>query len=324
MNRFFFAYLWLLFAFACNQPVTKVPEPEKENRQKQPDGPRLLILGTLQDGGAPHAGCTKACCAALFSKPDNTRKVVALGLIDPANKQTFLFEATPDLATQMKELKTEAGFKTHEAPDGIFLTHAHIGHYAGLMYLGREAMNTRAVKVYAMPKMKLFLENNGPWNQLVKLKNIFINSLEENKTIAFSSSFSVTPFTVPHRDEYSKTIGYLIQGPHKSALFIPDIDKWEKWHKSIIEVIHQVDYAFIDGTFYDANEINNRNIKEIPHPFVIESMKLFENLPATEKSKIYFIHLNHTNPLLLHGSEANQQVFSHGMHVATKGDAFQL
>ncbi|MHA1989269.1 MAG: MBL fold metallo-hydrolase, partial [Promethearchaeota archaeon] len=253
-------------------------------------------MGTVQDAGSPHIACNKDCCRELFEKPDKNRKVVSLGLIDPQNNKKFLFEATPDMTVQMKILKAYSPIDVKETPDGIFVTHAHIGHYTGLMYLGKEAMSADNVKVYAMPAMKEFLENNGPWSQLVSNHNISIQEITNEKLIILTSNLNVIPFTVPHRDEYSETVGFTIIGPNKKVLFIPDIDKWEKWNRSIVEEISKVDYAFIDATFYDGEEINNRDISEIPHPFIIESMSLFQNLPPHEKSKIYFIHLNHTNP----------------------------
>ena len=63
----------------------------------------------------------------------------------------------------------------------------------------------------------------------------------------------------------------------------------------INELLTQVDYAFLDATFFEEGEIS-RPMSEVPHPFVVESIKRFESLTAEEKNKIYFIHLNHTNP----------------------------
>lgn len=276
----------------------------------------IIILGTVQDAGSPQIGCTKECCKNLFQNPDKTRKVVSLGIVDPQNKMNWLFEATPDITSQMKLLKTHSPFSTKETPDGIFLTHAHIGHYAGLMYLGKEAINSKDVSVYTMPRMIAYLETNGPWSQLVKLNNIKINPIQADEEITLSSNIKITPLVVPHRDEYSETVGYIIKGPTKKALFIPDIDKWNKWEKNIIEEIKNVDYAFIDATFYDGVEINNRNISEIPHPFVIESMELFKDLSVSEKNKIYFIHFNHTNPLLNMKSDEAKTVLKNGFHIA--------
>ena len=284
----------------------------------------LIVLGTIQDAGSPQAGCTKDCCKELFLQPDKDRRVVCLGLVDPLNKKNYIIEVTPDLPQQLKALKRYSSFSNKETPDGIFVTHAHIGHYSGLMYLGKEAMNTDSIAVYAMPRMKNFLSHNGPWSQLVNTKNISLQEMTDQKEIQLSPGLKIIPFIVPHRDEFSETVGYRITGPNKKALFIPDIDKWEKWSTSVKDAIAGVDYAFIDGTFYDAAEINNRDISTIPHPFIIESMKLFEDLPAKEKKKVWFIHFNHTNPVLNKTSEQAKWVLKNGFNIAGINDSFGL
>ena len=284
----------------------------------------LVILGNVQDAGSPHIACNKDCCKALFENPDSNRKVVSLGVLDPRNDKKYLFEATPDITSQLKLLKNYSPASSSEVPDGIFLTHAHIGHYTGLMYLGKEAINASQIPVYTMPKMKNFLETNGPWSQLVANKNILIKEMLSKKEVVLSDNLKVIPFLVPHRDEYSETVGYKIIGPNKKALFIPDIDKWQKWDSNILKEIAEVDYAFLDATFFDGVEINNRDISEIPHPFIIESMKLFSELPSEEKNKIYFIHFNHSNPVLDIESSQSKQVLEKGFHIARMNDVFKL
>jgi pyrroloquinoline quinone biosynthesis protein B len=283
----------------------------------------LVVLGNVQDAGSPQIGCTKDCCKNLFTKPDASRKVVSLGIVDHAHKSSYLFEASPDITSQLRLLKGFSNTDT-DLPNGIFLTHAHIGHYTGLMYLGKEALNTQQVPVYSMPRMKTYFEQNGPWSQLVSQKNIALQPLTNEVPVQLNSSLQITPLQVPHRDEYSETVGFVISGPNKRALFIPDIDKWEKWHRNIDSLISTIDYAFVDATFFDAAEINNRNISEIPHPFVIESMRRFEKLSAADKNKIYFIHFNHTNPLLSASSEAYGKVIGSGFNIARLGDVFKL
>ena len=315
----------LIGIVSCKQTNKETASPE-ENASLHLDisTTSLIVLGTVQDAGSPHIACIKACCASLFESPAKNRKVVSLGLIDPENKKTYLFEATPDLPEQMKILAQNADFNEKETPDGIFLTHAHIGHYSGLMYLGKEAMNANQVPVFAMPRMKSFLEENGPWSQLVTNSNISLQDMENQKSVELTSNLSVTPFAVPHRDEYSETVGYKIVGPNKSVLFIPDIDKWEKWETSIVQAISTVDYAFIDATFYDGEEINNRDISQIPHPFIIESMAALKELPKNEKAKIYFIHFNHTNPALDIKSEQSAVIIRNGFNIAQIYDVLTL
>ena len=286
--------------------------------------PYIIILGTIQDAGSPHMGCEKPCCISLFENPDPNRKVVSLGLVDPLEKKYWLIEASPDFITQCRELKKVSAFKHGKSPDGIFLTHAHIGHYTGLMYLGKESYNSKNVPVFAMTRMKGFLIKNGPWSQLFKLNNIRINNINHQEEIKLSNNLSITPFLVPHRDEFSETVGFKINGPKKSVLFIPDIDKWGKWNKSLIKEIKSVDVALLDGTFYDNKEVNNRNISEIPHPFIVETMDLFKQEKNSEKFKINFIHFNHTNPLLDSNSAALIRLKESGFNMAKFKDVINL
>ena len=283
-------------------------------------GAEMLVLGQVQDGGSPHAGCRKACCRERM--PD--RRVCSLGLLDRDAGKAWLLEATPDIAMQMKDLSVARGDTARVPVDGILLTHAHIGHYSGLMFLGREAMGTKNVPVYAMPRMKKFLEGNGPWSQLVTLHNIGLVELQEDRAQPLAANESITPWRVPHRDEFSETVGFLIQGPLKKALFIPDIDKWALWPRKLAEVLEEVDYAFLDGTFYDASEVGHRDIREIPHPLVTETMALLDSLPAAMRNKVVFIHLNHTNPLLNPNSPESLDVLRRGYRIARLGDRFSL
>lgn len=311
--KYFFVFIWILFLISCKE--NKVT---KEHSFKQ----YITVLGTAQDGGYPHIGCQKTCCANFYNGTNKKKSVVALGLIDKENKQKWLFEATPDLHTQLAEIENNHLKKT-TIIDGVFLTHAHIGHYTGLMYFGREALGKKNINVFAMPKMKDYLTNNGPWSQLISLKNIKLNSLQNDSTIVLNTKLKVTPFLVPHRDEFSETVGYKVEGLKKSALFIPDIDKWHKWKKSIIEEVKKVDYAFLDATFLNQKEVK-RAMTEVPHPFIQETVNLFKNETLTTKNKVIFIHFNHTNPALQENSKERKAIEKLGFKFANEGDNYQL
>lgn len=277
--------------------------------------PYLFILGIAQDGGYPHAGCMRADCQQLLHKGKKGHLVSCIAIVNPASGQSWIIDATPDFPAQLQLLEKTTGTKL----SGIFLTHAHIGHYTGLMYLGREVMGAKQMPVYAMPKMKQFLEQNGPWSQLVSLQNIHIQSIDNNEAITLTSNLNIIPFLVPHRDEFSETVGYqIINNNSKKAIFIPDINKWHLWERDILSEIQQSDIALLDGTFYENGEIPGRDMKEIPHPFVVESMEMFQELNAADKSKVYFIHINHTNPLLHKNNNARKQLHKAGFKMATE------
>ena len=277
----------------------------------------IQVLGIVQDAGYPHIGCEKDCCEQV-SPGDYF--VSCLGLVDKTNNKRYLFDATPDIHNQINLLEK---FTDANLIDGIFLTHAHIGHYTGLMYLGREGLGGKNIMVYALKRMVRFLTKNGPWDQLVKLNNISIQTISNKEFVKLSENIFVIPIKVPHRDEYSETVGYKIIGKSKKILFIPDIDKWDEWEKSIIEEVKLVDYAFIDGTFYNGSELN-RDMREIPHPSIEETLQLFSNQPVAERNKIYFIHINHTNPILTNKNGIADIIEDLGFNIAKRGLKFNL
>mgnify|MGYP001455020399 FL=1 len=277
----------------------------------------IQVLGIVQDAGYPHIGCEKDCCKVV-SPGDYF--VSCLGLVDKTNNKRYLFDATPDIHNQLNLLER---FPDANLVDGIFLTHAHIGHYTGLMYLGREGLGGKNIMVYALKRMSRFLTKNGPWDQLVKLNNISIQTISNKEFVKLSENIFVIPIRVPHRDEYSESVGYKIIGKSKKILFIPDIDKWDEWKKNIIEEVKLVDYAFIDGTFYNGTELN-RDMREIPHPSIEETLQLFSNQPVAERNKIYFIHINHTNPILTNKNGIRDLVEGLGFNIAERGLKFKL
>ncbi len=283
------------------------------------EAPYVLVLGVSQDGGYPHTGCKRACCTMAWKNESLRRYVVSLALVDPASKKWWLFEATPDIKQQLHYFQSLTQGMYAFLPSGVFVTHAHIGHYTGLMDFGREVMGTNRIPVYALPRMKTYLETNGPWSQLVTLNNIALQQLTADSTVTLSPDVRVRTYTVPHRDEYSETAGFEIITPQKKYLFIPDINKWDKWEKNITDMVNNVDIAMVDATFYDNTELPAKNFTVVPHPFVSETMLLFAAANAATKAKIHFIHLNHTNPLLW--DKKKQKEFKKtGFNLAQQGE----
>ena len=284
--------------------------------------PYVVVLGIAQDAGVPQMGCDSPFCQKAWKNPRLRQMVSSIALVNPSKKERWIFDATPDLPEQFQLLKEITGdFSNNLA--GIFLTHAHIGHYTGLMYFGRESMNTKDVKVYAMPRMKTMLETNAPWSQLVSLKNIVLQPIENKQTTKISENISVQSFLVPHRDEFSETVGFRITANKKSLVFIPDIDKWQNWSETLEDIVKSNDYVLIDGTFFADGEIN-RPMSEVPHPFVSETIELLKNLPLHEKNKVYFIHFNHSNPLVQGDKLKIKLLKSKGFNITFQGQKFDL
>ncbi|MEJ2483898.1 MAG: MBL fold metallo-hydrolase [Gemmatimonadota bacterium] len=295
-----------------------------QSRPPTPAAPRLIVLGTSQDGGIPQAGSRDH---PAWERSDLRRRIVSLGLVDPASGRRWLFEATPDFREQLHRLDEIAPVDESPGLAGIFLTHAHIGHYTGLMFLGHESLGSDKVPVYAMPQMERFLSNNGPWSQLVRYRNIVIQTLEAGTPVLLGEGLSVTPFLVPHRQEFSEVVGYRIEGPDRAVLFIPDIDSWEEWDGwgvRIEDQIAKVDVAYLDATFFADGEIPGRDMTGFPHPFLTHSMERFASMPEAERAKIRFIHLNHTNPASDPDAAARERIEAAGFRVAVEGEQVAL
>ena len=281
----------------------------------------IYILGNTQDAGLPHIGCQHKFCQDNFDIHEEYF-VTSIAVVNSDLRKYILFEATPDITYQLNYLKNNI-FQEFLLPESLYITHAHMGHYTGLMYFGREALGAKDLMVRVLPRMSNFLQNNGPWSQLVDINNIKIKEINFGLSTNELSNIKVTPVKVPHRDEYSETAGYIIEGKNKKALFIPDIDKWEKWDRDLSQLAKEFDFLLIDATFYDSKEIN-RDISEIPHPLVTETIDLLSGLNIENRSKVYFIHMNHTNMMLDPDSELSKLVTSKGFNIARLGQKLYL
>ena len=281
----------------------------------------IYILGNTQDAGLPHIGCEHPFCEDNFNVYEE-HYTTSIAVVNSDLKKYILFEATPDITFQLNNLKRNI-FHEFLLPESIYITHAHMGHYSGLMYFGREALGSKDLLVRVLPRMSKFLQNNGPWSQLVYINNIKIKEINFESSTNELSNIIVTPVQVPHRDEYSETAGYIIKGKNKKALFIPDIDKWEKWDRDLSQLAKEFDFLLIDATFYDSKEIN-RDISEIPHPLVTETIDLLSGLDLKNRNKVYFIHMNHTNMMLNPDSELSKLVTSKGFNIARLGQKLYL
>lgn len=297
-----------------------------------PGQPYVVVLGTAQDAGLPQIACRKECCERARRDPSQRRLAASVLLVDPRDGRRWLFDATPDLREQVERAKGyghagEFGPATAGRPplfDGVFLTHAHMGHCAGLVHLGREAYGSEAMEVVATPRMCAFLESPGLFGQLVSGGFIEPRRLAPGETLQLASDLAVTAFSVPHRDECSDTVAFRIEGPTGAALYLPDIDKWERWDRPLAAVLETVDVAYLDGTFYGPGEIPGRDMAQVPHPFVVETMELLAAEPAVTRSKVRFLHLNHSNPAARPDSAEAQEVVARGYRLAQPGERVGL
>ena len=281
----------------------------------------LKILGTAQDGGYPHIGCKQKCCKNAWADSNEKRLVASVAIIDSNLKECWIIDASPDIKFQINMIMDFLDIDYCPKIRGVFLTHAHMGHYAGLLDFGKETMNTSAVPIYAMPKMNDFIKSNSAFDFLIKSNNIVLNEIKGD--VKLNKDIFIKPFLVSHRNEMSETVGYKICSDRNNIVYLPDIDSWEDPYIDIINIIKSNDVLIIDGTFYQLDELEKRDISSVPHPTIRESLDKFSVLDISDRNKIYFTHLNHTNPVIQDSNIKNDLILS-GYHIANDGDTFNI
>ncbi len=274
-----------------------------------------VLLGNAQDGGVPQAGCACPRCLRARKDPAARKWVVSLGVVDHAGKKYWLIDATPDFREQLHwMIEACPGYSLA----GIALTHAHTGHYTGLIHLGKEAWNVRGMPVYASARMAAFLRDNAPWAQLVRQGNLRLVELYPDRPRALSAGVRVTPVSVPHRGEWSDTLAFVIEGRQRALFYCPDIDSWETW-EGLAGFVGRFDVALLDATFYSPDELPGRDMRAIPHPLATETVRRLQDAPV----EVVLIHLNHSNPLHDPGPE-REWVVRHGARVGELGQRWGL
>ena len=278
----------------------------------------VVLLGVAQDGGRPQPGCTKSCCIGLTS--NDISYPTSLGVIESG--QIHLIDVTRHLANQLQYLE-------NRIPNYVWLTHAHFGHVDGLGLFGRETMNAQGIPLYASQKMQQLINDTPQWRIMVE-QGVFVpREMSNNNKIEFGE-LTIEPILVPHRDELSDMHAFVISSSENKLLYLPDHDTWEEtlsmynchdirqWLKSLA-----IDIALIDGTFWSEDELQSRNQERVPHPPIKQTIEML-GYKQQGDPEIYFIHLNHTNPVYDQWSEQHAQVIEMGWKIGKQGMKIKL
>jgi len=268
------------------------------------------IIGSAQDGGVPQIGCRCTRCDYARTNPEHTRYPASLAIVRPSGK-VLVVDVTPSLPRQLDLLRGLPPSRDKVLPDAVLLTHAHVGHYAGLIFFGREVASTKGLPVYCTPRMRHFLESNKPYRYLVERGEIHIKDLKCGETLIYDGALRIIPVEVPHRNEDAETLAFMVKSK-RSLFYAPDFDNYTE---TIDRCIRDSDISMLDGSFWSPEELVDRVFDEIPHPTIMESR---ERLRGYE-NRIIFTHMNHTNPVLDRNGLLRAELEKQGFRIAKEG-----
>jgi pyrroloquinoline quinone biosynthesis protein B len=290
------------------------------------DGARYdaWLLGRAQDGGVPHLGCERPCCVEARAQ-GHVEYPCSLGIHDRLTGSLLLIEATPAVEPQIAMLHTLAGVsgRGRQPVDGVLITHAHIGHYTGLMQFGEEVAATDHIPLHVTPRMASFLQENDPWAQVIEYGQVDVRPVEPGQSCEPLEGLRVEFIEVPHREEHSDTVAFKVHGPARTLLWVPDVDQWGRHEGLLAQLLEGVDVAYVDATFYDGSELPGRDLSRIPHPLMVETMAMWADQAEANPGVIRFIHMNHTNPVL-RDAALRSQIEAKGFGIGQVGEVQPL
>eukprot|EP00998_Keelungia_sp_KM082_P006179 NODE_2444_length_1063_cov_72.793803_g2426_i0.p1 GENE.NODE_2444_length_1063_cov_72.793803_g2426_i0~~NODE_2444_length_1063_cov_72.793803_g2426_i0.p1 ORF type:complete len:288 (-),score=17.80 NODE_2444_length_1063_cov_72.793803_g2426_i0:106-969(-) len=275
----------------------------------------VIFLGSGQDAGVPQLFCRCTNCELAKQDKAHRRTACAVAIMTEDNG-CYLLDASPDIRFQFNSIiDTEIHPKfAHCELRGIFLTHAHIGHIAGLQRLGKEGPN-KHVPVYATPALLKLLSSQEPYASLFKV--LGGETLEPGASVQVDG-LTFTFHKINHRDELSDTVGIEVSDGQRRFLYIPDTDRIDERVHEAAANLQPGDVLSVDGTFFSGDELPNRNLEEIPHPFISNSMEQLK--PHLEKGvRVIYTHLNHSNAVCRPASKEHRTVLAAGYEVAHDG-----
>ena len=280
-------------------------------------------MGTGQDAGIPQMGCSCKNCEAARWDPSRRRAGASLALVDTAGEKFYLVDASLHMSGQVDRLLHTHVIAGLGALQGIFITHAHMGHIIGLSLLGKEAADVKRVTVFAALEVCEFLGFNPIFRRMVQRGNLRLGEILEGEALELFEGATITPFVVPHRKDAILTYGYLItekgegDGKGRTIIYIPDMDLITKEIKALVK---DSDIALLDGTFFDMNELPGRDMSEISHPLIEETIRTLGEMDT----RIIFTHINHSNPVSDPSSKEYEHVTEAGHEIASEGLVLSL
>ena len=307
---------------------------------------RVVVLGAAAGGGVPQWNCgCRVCRTARTGNPELSSTQASIA-VSADGAHWFLINASPDLRQQLiatPQLHPGSGQLRHSPISGVILTNGEIDAVAGLLSMREGSPFT----VYAHQKVLAILKSNSIFNVLnennvrrqpIELEQAFEPALPDGA----ASGIEILPFATPGKsawylegkahpggdDGAGDTLGLRIRDKATGKYFY-FLAACAKVTADLKSRLVGAPLIFFDGTVWRDDELiaaglGSKTGQAMGHIAMSGDGGAIEALSGLGIGRKVFLHINNSNPALLHDSAERQQAERAGWQIPADGTEITL
>ena len=302
---------------------------------------RVVVLGAAAGGGVPQWNCGCPVCRIARTEHPELQSTQASIAVSADGAHWFLINASPDLRQQLiatPQLHPKKGQLRHSPIAGVILTNGEIDAVAGLLSMREGSPFT----LYAHQRVLAILKSNSIFNVLnaekVKREEIAVDSAFEPALPDGSpSGIEILPFEVPGKgawylegkahpaggDGAGDTLGLRILD-RASGKYLYFLAACARVTNDLKSRLAGAALVFFDGTVWRDDELivaglGNKTGQSMGHISMSGEHGAIASLKDVDIGVKMFLHINNSNPALLHGSDERKTAENAGWQIPADG-----
>lgn len=307
---------------------------------------RVVVLGAAAGGGVPQWNCGCPICRTARNGRPEIQSTQASIAITADDEHWFLINASPDLRQQLiatPQLHPKAGKLRHSPISGVILTNGEIDAVAGLLSM-REGW---PFTIYAHQRVLSILKDNSIFNVLGE-KNVARQAIELDKAFepllpdGSAAGIEIVPFEVPGKgawylegkshpvggDGAGDTLGLRIADKTTGKYFY-FVAACATVTEDVKARLAGAPLVFFDGTVWRDDELiaaglGSKTGQRMGHIAMSGDDGAIAALAELDIGRKIFLHINNSNPALLHDSEEREIAERAGWQIAADGTEITL
>jgi pyrroloquinoline quinone biosynthesis protein B len=307
---------------------------------------RVVVLGAAAGGGVPQWNCGCPICRAARTEHPELQSSQASLAISADGNHWFLINASPDLRQQLiaaPQLHPATGKLRHSPIAGVILTNGEIDAITGLLSM-REGW---PFTIYAHAKVLATLKSNSVFNVLnektvrrrpIEIEQAFEPALPDGSP----SGIEILPFEVAGKgawylegdaraaaqDGAGDTLGLRVCDKATGKFFY-FLAACAKVTEDLTSRLKGAPLVFFDGTVWRDDELiaaglGNKTGQSMGHIAMSGETGAIAALDGLGIERKIFLHINNSNPALLHDSEERRTAERAGWQIPADGTEITL